>query len=279
MLLGVHCSVAGGIENACVQAQTLGIDTFQIFTKSQRQWKEKSFTVEEGLSFKAKMRETGIKVAFSHCSYLFNLASTNEELREKSLAGLAAELMRCEALGLQFAVLHPGANRLLTEPEAIRQIADALKLVLAQTSESKVKIALENTAGQGAAIGYKIAHLQEILSIVNSERMGICIDTCHAFAAGYDIRDGKGCDDLVDEIDSLVGLDKLLAFHINDSKGDLGSRIDRHHHIGLGKLGLTPFEYLLKNFPNIPKVLETDKENEMDEVNLQALRSLIKDTM
>jgi deoxyribonuclease-4 len=267
--------VAGGIENACVMAQTLGIDTFQIFTKSQRQWKEKAFTIEEGLSFKAKMKATGIKIAFSHCSYLFNLASTNEELRNKSILGLVAELHRCESLGLQFAVLHPGANRLLTETESIRQIAEGLKLVLEQTAGLKAKVALENTAGQGAAIGYKIAHLQEILSIVGSERMGVCIDTCHAFAAGYDIRDEAGFDSLIQEIDSLVGLEKLWAFHVNDSKGELGSRIDRHHHIGQGKMTLTPFQYLLKNFPHIPKVLETDKDNEMDEVNLQTLRSLI----
>jgi deoxyribonuclease IV len=274
MLLGKHCSISGGIENACEEALRLGMDTIQVFTKNQRQWREKEYLPEEGEKFKAKCKATGIKIAFSHTIYLINLAST-DEIRDQSILSLAGELMRCEVLGLPFTVLHPGNNKNLTDEEAIIRISEALKLVFQHTPQLKVKILLENTAGQGASIGRKFEQIRIIMDQVGSDRLGMCFDTCHAFASGYDIRTQTGMEETLGLIDETVGLDKLYAFHLNDSKGDFGSRIDRHEHIGLGKIGLEPFKVIMKNFPNLPKVLETHNENNMDMVNLEVLRSLV----
>lgn len=275
MLIGTHCSISGGVENAIIQAQELGIDTFQIFSKNQRQWREKEFSEAEGLNFQRKMKSAGVKIAFSHTTYLINLASADEIIRNKSILGLAAELLRCDALGLQYTVLHPGANKLIGEMGAIERIADALNAVMEYTQPLNAMVLLENTAGQGSSIGYKFEHHQEIMNRVDSKKIGVCFDTCHAFAAGYDIRRKEGLDALFDGIENLIGLDKIKAFHFNDSKGDLGSHLDRHAHIGEGKLGLEPFRYIIKRFPTIPKVLETSKENNMDIKNLNVLRGLI----
>ncbi|CAN5451203.1 deoxyribonuclease IV [soil metagenome] len=274
MLIGKHCSISGGIENACNEALRLGIDTIQVFTKNQRQWREKEYSIEEGENFKAKCKAVGLKIAFSHTIYLINLAST-DEIRNQSIMSLAGELLRCEVLGLPFTVLHPGNNKNLTEEEAIARISAALHLVLHHTSELKVKILLENTAGQGASIGRKFEQIKAIMDQVGSDRLGMCFDTCHAFAAGYDIRTPSGMEDTLSLIDEVVGIDHLHAFHLNDSKGEFGSRIDRHEHIGRGKIGLEPFRVIINNFPHLPKVLKTHNEDNMDEVNLEVLRSLI----
>jgi deoxyribonuclease IV len=274
MLLGVHCSVAGGVINAFAEAEKLGIDTFQIFTKNQRQWKEKMIEEAEGAQFRAQFKPNGIKSAFSHATYLINLGSTEENLRKNSIMTLAGELMRCDALGLDFTVLHPGAAGQLSEAEAIKQIADGLKIVLDHTPGCKAKILLENTAGQGTSIGHRFTQIQEIIKITESERLGLCLDTCHAFAAGFDIRTKTGCDELFDEIDKTVGLTKLHVIHLNDSKGKLGSRIDRHENIGKGELGTEPFRYIMNNFRHVPKVIETPKEDNWDEINLAVLREL-----
>lgn len=275
MLLGVHCSISGGVENACIEAERLGIDAIQIFTKNQRQWKDRIFSLEEGNCFKEKMKSSKVIQGFSHATYLINPASTDEGVHKNSLLALKSEMVRCHELGLTFSVLHPGANKGLSELESIKRIADSLKHVLDETKDIKVEIALENTAGQGASIGWKIEQLKQIKDIVQSERIGFCIDTCHAFAAGYDIRTQTGCDDFFALLEKNLGIDNILAFHFNDSKGDLGSRIDRHENIGKGKIGLEPFQYVLNKFQNIPKVLETPKENNMDEENLKLLRSLV----
>lgn len=275
MLIGTHCSISGGLENAIDQANVLGIDTFQIFTKNQRQWREKEFTEVEGNNFKKKLQKAGIKIAFSHATYLINLASADDEIREKSILGLAAELVRCEALGLKYTVLHPGANKYLSEIEAIERIADALNIVTQYTHSLQAMILLENTAGQGSSIGYKFEHHQEIMKRVDSDKIGVCFDTCHAFAAGYDIRTQSGVEELMAGIDTLIGLEKVRVFHFNDSKGALGSRLDRHEHIGQGKLGLEPFRQIIKNFPDVPKVLETSKEDDMDIKNLEVLREMV----
>jgi deoxyribonuclease IV len=273
-MLGVHCSISGGIENAVIKATELGIDTFQIFTKNQRQWRDKVISEKEGSAFKKAMKLAGIKTAFAHCTYLINLSSESEEIREKSVLSLASELLRCEALGLKFCVLHPGSSIGQTEKEAIGKIAKGLKMVLENSDHLKTMILLENTAGQGSSIGWKFEHLRDIMKIVQSERLGICIDTCHAFAAGYDIRTKKGFEEMISSIDKTVGLKYLKAFHLNDSKGDFGSRIDRHEHIGLGKIGLEPFRQIMKKFPDIPKVVETNHENNMHIKDLETLNGL-----
>ena len=262
--------------NALTEAKRLGIDTFQIFTKNQRFWQEKFVSEEEGLTFRNAFKANGIKQAFSHTIYLISLGSENEETIEKSLLSLVAELERCRVLGLTHTVLHPGSAGKLPIQQAIRLIGDRLKMVLKVTKGSPVKILLENTAGQGSSVGGKIEWIAELINYIKSPRIGLCIDTCHAFAAGYDIRTKKGIQNFLSLVDKQVGFDKLLCFHLNDSKGGLGSKIDRHEHIGEGLLGLEPFEYILKNFKQVPKVLETSTENNSDIKDLNLLRMLEK---
>jgi deoxyribonuclease-4 len=274
MLLGVHCSISGGYENAFAEAQRLGIDTFQIFTKNQRQWKERKVSEEEGNRFRVLMKEHSIKIAFSHGTYLINLSSPDENIVKNSILALAAEVIRCERLGLKFVVLHPGSSKEIGEENAIRKISDGLKMVLNHTSDMKTKILLENTAGQGSSIGWKFEHLREIMDITASSRIGMCLDTCHAFAAGNDIRTKSGFDDMIAKIDKLIGLKRLNVIHVNDSKTMLGSRVDRHEHIGKGQIGIDLFRHVMNFFPLTPKVLETNKENNMDIKNLEILRSL-----
>jgi len=274
MLLGAHVSIAGGYINALKEAKRLGIDTIQIFTKNQRTWQEKMVNEEEGTSFKRALKEYSVKQAFSHTIYLISLGSENEETIERSMLSLAMELERCKSLGLTHTVLHPGSGKGREMPDAIKIIGERLKMVLTATKGNPVKILLENTAGQGSSVGGKIEHIAALINYINSPRIGLCIDTCHAFASGYDIRTKKGIKDFMSLIDSQIGLDKLLCFHLNDSKGGLGSKIDRHAHIGEGLLGLIPFEYIMKNFRHIPKVLETSNEDNADLRNLALLRKL-----
>ncbi|HEY6979041.1 MAG TPA: deoxyribonuclease IV [Chitinophagaceae bacterium] len=275
MLLGVHCSVSGGLQNAFIEAERLGIDTFQIFTQNQRQWLNKKIDAALLAQFTKAWDHKKVKIIFSHCSYLLNLASLNEEIQHKSIDALIGEVKRCHQLGLSYCVLHPGSYKDQTPETAMKKIITALEHVLQQTDFSEVKILLENTAGQGSAIGYRFEHLNEIIDGIRSKRIGVCFDTCHAFSAGYDLRDDKSFRKTFDEFDKIVGLDNLHAIHINDTKTDLGSRVDRHDNIGIGKLGLECFRLVLKEFSHIPKVLETPKEDNWDEKNLATLRGLL----
>jgi deoxyribonuclease-4 len=275
MLLGVHCSVSGGLEHAFDEARTLGIDTFQVFTRNQRQWKAKPISEEEKKAFAGAWAENpGVKVIFSHASYLINLASADPELRNKSIAGFTEEVMRCHELGLACTVLHPGAAGESREEDAMNRIADSLKKIVEETKGAKVKILLENTAGQGSHVGYKFEHIRNIMDLTDSDRIGTCFDTCHAFAAGYNIANEEGFHKTWHDFDKIIGLNKLHAIHLNDSKGDLGSRIDRHEHIGRGKIGTLAFKLMMKKFTHIPKVIETDEADNMDEVNIKLLREL-----
>ncbi len=273
MLLGAHVSIAGGYVNALAEAKRLGINAIQIFTKNQRFWQEKEVSTEEAALFRKEMPLHGVKQAFSHSIYLISLGSANEEIVEKSLLSLAMELERCRALGLTHTVLHPGTAGAYTESQAIMRIGDNIKRVLAATKKNTVKILLENTAGQGSSVGGNIENIGALIDYINSPRMGMCMDTCHAFAAGYDLREKKHINNFFKLIDKRIGLDKLLCFHLNDSKGALGSKLDRHAHIGEGLLGLEIFRFIVKTFPHIPKVLETNKENDADIKNLTLLRS------
>jgi deoxyribonuclease-4 len=275
MLLGVHCSISGGYKNAFIEASKLGIDTFQIFTKNQRQWKEKTVSREEADEFRFLLKETNIKMTMSHATYLINLSSEDEMIAKNSVLALAAEVTRCGQLGINYTVFHPGTSKGIGEEKAIRKISEGLKWIIEFTKELDVKILLENTAGQGSNIGWKFEHLMEIIELTQSERVGICLDTCHAFAAGYDIRTKLGFEITIETIDKLIGIDKLYAIHLNDSKAELGSRIDRHDHIGQGRIGIEAFRFAIENFSHIPKVIETNKDGNMDEKNLKLLRSLI----
>jgi len=275
MLLGVHCSIRSGLHNAFHEAESLGIDTFQIFTKNQRQWKEKTIDAEEKSAFLNSHKTSNVNVVFSHASYLINLASNDATIWERSVRTFISEVQRCHDLGLEFAILHPGFAKELGEQKGIKKIIKALKTAHREANNSTVKILLENTAGQGSSIGYRFEHLKQIMDGVDSSRIGMCFDTCHAFAAGYDIRTKIGFEATMEELDNIVGLKNLHAIHMNDSKGELGSNLDRHEHIGKGKLGLEPFRQIMNRFKHIPKVIETPKKDYMDVVNLEILRGLI----
>lgn len=276
MLLGVHCSIQDGMHNAFYEATSLGIDTFQIFTKNQRQWEEKGLDAQKKSLFLEKRKNAPIKVMFSHASYLINLASNDDIIWERSVKALIGEVQRCDDLGLQFTVVHPGSAKNTSEQKGIKNIIKALKTILCATKKATGKILLENTAGQGSSIGYRFEHLRQIMDGVHSEKIGICFDTCHAFAAGYDIRTKKGFEEVMKKLHGIVGLNNLHVIHVNDSKGDLGSNLDRHEHIGKGKIGLEPFIHIMNVYQHIPKVIETPKEGNMDAMNLTILREFTK---
>lgn len=275
-VLGVHCSAAGGVINAFDEAEKLGINAFQLFTKNQRQWKEKIIGEEEGESFRERRKSQGVVSVFSHAMYLINLASKDPMLKERSHAALVGELRRCHALGLDFTVLHPGSAVDQSREEAIERIAEGLRFALDQTKGSGVKILLENMAGQGSTVGGQFRDLRAISDLVDSDRIGFCFDTCHAFAAGYDIRTESGIKDAFAEWDETIGMQHITCFHLNDSVGKLGSRLDRHTHIGHGEIGDEPFAYIMRNFPSVTKVIETPKVDDWDEKNLERLRSFVE---
>lgn len=274
-LLGVHCSVSGGLENSFNEAGALQTDVMQIFTRNQRQWKAKPIGADEKMIFRAAAAASELKVLFSHCSYLINLASENEDIRQKSVEALREEVVRCTELGLSYCVLHPGAAGSRDFNTAMDQIADGLLYVLKATEGSNVQILLENTAGQGTSVGGTFENLAYIYSKVNHPRIAFCFDTCHAFVAGYDLRTEEGCRTTFQHFEAILGLKNLKVFHLNDSKGDLGSHLDRHENIGKGKLGLEPFRYIMNRYKEIPKVIETPKEDDWDQINLGVLRGLV----
>jgi deoxyribonuclease IV len=277
MLLGAHVSISGGYLNALTEAQQAGMDAIQIFTKNQRFWKERTVGADEGETFRKAMPKHGVRQAFSHAIYLISFGSENEEIVEKSIQSLIGELERCRALGLTHTVLHPGVSGRFSTNEGILRIGDNIKKVLKATKGNPVKILLENTAGQGTSVGGRIEHIADLMDYLASPRIGLCIDTCHAFAAGYDIRPAGRMEEFIKLIDKRIGIKKLLCFHLNDSKGALGSRLDRHAHIGEGLLGLEPFRYIMKNFQRVPKVLELPKDNGSEQRNLALLRKLESD--
>lgn len=273
--LGVHCSVSGGLENAFTEAKSLQTDAMQIFTRNQRQWEAKPITEEERSTFLKASKSSEMGFLFSHCSYLINMAAENEEIRLRSVNALKQEVERCTQLGLHYCVLHPGAAGNQEMNTAIEKIAAGLREVLTATAGSKVMILIENTAGQGSSVGGPFDNLKQIYQATGSDRIGYCFDTCHAFAAGYDIRTESGCLETLESFDTILGLDKLKVFHLNDSKGELGKHLDRHEHIGKGKIGTPAFKVIMKQFTDKPKVLETPKEDDWDNINLQLLRSFV----
>ena len=282
-ILGAHMSIAGGYYKAAEAAAGFGMDTVQVFTKNNNQWRAKEITAVEAALFEKALREGKLCHPLSHASYLINLASPDELLWQKSLEGMAIELQRAEQLGIPYVVMHPGSFTTTSEEEGIARVALALNSLHALLPESKADVLLEITAGQGSNLGWKFEHLADIIALVQqSHRIGVCFDTCHAFAAGYDLRDAKGAKAMWRQFDKLLGLERLKAIHLNDSKRELGSRVDRHEHIGHGHIGLDAFRHLLtdKRFRQIPMYLETPKEElegeHWDAINLRTLRSLVK---
>ncbi len=281
-LFGSHLSIAGGYYKAAVKAAELGFDTVQIFTKNNNRWEGKELTDEDCKRFHEAVAEGGLVLPCSHDSYLINLASPKQELWNRSVDALAIELERAEALGLEGVVMHPGSFVDDTEQGGLKRIVRGIDEIHQRISGIHCKLWLETTAGQGTNLGHRFEHLAQILEDVKeADRLGVCVDTCHIFAAGYPLVSREDYNATFEEFDELIGLDKICSFHLNDSKKPLGSRVDRHEHIGEGELGLEPFRHLVNDprFDQLPMYLETKKEKrggiEMDSVNLSVLKSLI----
>lgn len=288
--LGAHMSIAGGLPRAVDRARASRCDALQIFTKSAGQWRARALPSEEIALFRRRVEESGIHPVVAHNSYLINLAAAAAGLREQSIAALGDEMDRAEALGLNGLVMHPGSYTTGTEAEGLRLIADALAVLLRARPGARTMILLEHTAGQGTNLGHRFEHLASIIERLDgSPRVGVCLDTCHLLTAGFDLCSETGYEDTFREFDRVVGLDRIKAFHLNDSKRPCGSRVDRHEHIGKGCLGLEPFRRLLndRRFANLPMLLETPKletpasrrrsdVDPWDARNLRTLRKLIR---
>jgi deoxyribonuclease-4 len=280
LLAGAHMSIAGGIYKALERGKRVGCRTIQIFLKNSNQWKAKAFEEQDRLLFQKIQKQSGIRPVVAHDSYLINLASPDPQLYRKSLNAFVEEMKRANFLGVPYLVLHPGAHKGAGTQVGINRVAKALRRAL-DLVEPPVMVLLENTAGQGTSLGSRFEQLAAILEqIRNPDRVGVCLDTCHAFAAGYDIRTEDGYEETIGELDRLIGAKKILAFHVNDSKKDLGSRVDRHFHIGKGFIGLDTFRFLVNDhrFVSVPKILETPKGvgDRQDMRNLATLRSLLR---
>jgi deoxyribonuclease-4 len=276
-------SIAGGCDRAVWAAHAIRFDTVQLFTKNNTQWKAGPLTPEHAQAFRSALQQTGIRDPVAHTSYLINLASPQAGLWEKSIAALTDEVARCHYLGIADLVLHPGAHMGEGEVKGLARVARALDEVHRRTEGLNVRIDLETTAGQGTSLGYRFEHLRRILNgVAHPERLGVCVDTCHIFAAGYSLGTQEEYDEVIDRLDRLVGLDRLRAWHLNDSLRDCGSRVDRHAAIGAGCMGLEPFRFLVNDsrFQHLPMILETPKGTEdgedLDVRNLRALRQLVR---
>ena len=288
MRIGAHMSVAGGVSNAIARAQLHGCEALQIFAKNANQWLGKPLADEEIRRFRELAESSGITPIVSHASYLINLATADPALRAQSITAFVDELDRADALGLRGVVIHPGTCTSGTEDEALRRIADAIATAFASRPDGHAMVLLEHTAGQGRTVGHRFEHLAAIIQHLHgSPRVGVCLDTCHLVASGYDISSAHGYEETFDAFDRIVGLPRLVAFHGNDSKRPCGSRVDRHEHIGEGCLGLEPFRRILHDarFAGLPILIETEKLpakgrpdtialDALDVKNLETLRQL-----
>jgi len=280
MLLGAHVSIAGGLKNACLSAKNTGSNAIQIFTKSQLQWQAKELDFAEASSFKECIAGQKLTVA-AHLSYLVNLGSTDEIIKEKSINAVISEIKRCGMLGIKYLIFHPGSNKNLSGEETVKQIALNLNIIMQQAAEFKnVVLVIETTAGQGNQTGYKLEHIARIFELAaDAERLGVCIDTCHIFAAGYDIRTLAGYNEFMENFDKIIGIKKLCAVHLNDSMKSLGSKVDRHAMIGRGSIGINTFRFIVNDerLRNIPLIIETpggDKEHKIELDILKSLRNI-----
>ena len=288
MRLGAHMSVAGGKYMALEKGKELGCETIQVFIRSVRSWSAKPLVqsdIDDFLKKKEELKEE-IWPIISHNSYLINLASIDKEKLEKSYSAMLDELIKVDQLGIEYENMHPGVIPIsdkneISKKEALIQMANQLNKLIEETKGSKIIVLLETTAGQGKGLGNKFHHLATIIDkIRDKDRIGVCFDTAHSFAAGYDFTTKKKYDEMWNEFDDIIGLNYLFAFHLNDTEKDLGSRVDRHTHIGQGKIGKEPFGFLLNDdkFRDHPGIIETPKGKDMKEdvMNLEVLRSLIK---
>ena len=285
-LLGAHFSIAKGLDNALYEAKSYGCNGLQIFTKNANTWKERVVTQKEIERFKYAKSDTKISQIASHTSYLINLATPEKEKHKMSCNALAQELIRSSSLHIPYVVLHPGSHMGTGEKEGIKRIAGSINEIFTEIYKKNLKIntrlLLETTAGQGSSVGHTFEQLASIVSKVEKKiNPGICLDTCHIFASGYDIRTIDFYRKTMNVFDSFIGLDRLLLIHLNDSKKEFGSRVDRHEQIGRGYIGLEPFRYIMNDnkLLDIPKIIETPKgktDQDLDEINLNMLREMVR---
>ncbi len=263
LLLGAHLSIAGGVSQAFARAEELGCSAMQIFTKNASQWRSKPLPDTEIKAFAAAWQSSQVVSVTAHDSYLINLAAAEGDKRNRSLAAFIDEMERCAVLGIPDLVMHPGAHLGDGEDTGLQRIAEALRFIFSEAPPS-VRVLLENTAGQGSYLGYRFEHLAEIMEQVPEGRFGVCFDTCHALAAGYDLTSAEGYEATMEEFDRLIGTKHIAAFHLNDSMKERGSRVDRHAQIGQGTVALEAFAALMtdERFTNVPKLLETAPGND-----------------
>jgi deoxyribonuclease IV len=279
--LGVHVSISGSVELAFARGEEVGCTAIQIFTKNASQWRAKPISAESAAAFRANRAVSSIGPVAAHDSYLINLAAPDDEKWEKSKAAFRDELERCALLGVEALVMHPGAHLGAGEEAGLQRIAAAFREIFTEAPMG-VRVLLETTAGMGSHLGWRFEQLVRIIELVPEHEFGICLDTCHVFAAGYDLSTETGYGAMMEEFDRIIGGDKIRLFHVNDSKKPCGSRVDRHEHVGQGCIGETGFACLLRDarFAAVPKILETPpgEKNEFDLRNLALLRRLAGET-
>ncbi|MCX8012123.1 MAG: deoxyribonuclease IV [Desulfobacterota bacterium] len=278
MRLGFHISISGGLSRVVSRAVNLGCETIQFFSRNPRRWQESLITPEEIKKFKKNLHTTTIAPIFLHTPYLLNLASFDKNLHFRSLNLLCDELKQAQKIGARFVIIHFGYRLQVEEKKAIKQVAKTINTSLKKVKNS-VQILIENTAGQGTEIGYKICQFRELLNqIENQERLGICFDTAHGFAAGYNLANPSGLEQMLEEFDHLIGLKNLKLLHLNDSRFPLGSKKDRHWHIGQGEIGYTGFANIVNHpfLSHLPGILETPRKNDWDDLsNIKIIRQLM----
>lgn len=276
-LLGAHVSIAGGLPHAVENGLRLGCEAVQIFSKNQRQWRVPLLEDEEAEAFRSAFAASPLEAVTIHDSYLINLADPQKEGLGRAREGFVVEMERAQRLGVPYLVFHPGAHKGKGEAFGLRRIAESLDWCLDRAEAPDVLLLLENTAGQGSTVGYRLEHLQAIRQGTSDpDRLGVCLDTCHLFASGYDLRDEASYQGVMEEVDDVLGLAQVQAFHLNDSKKELDCRVDRHEHIGRGAIGKEGFRLLVNDprFTRVPMVLETPGEEEEYRRNLEVLRAL-----
>jgi deoxyribonuclease IV len=279
LLIGAHMSIRGGLSMAIERARSIRCTAMQIFVKNNMQWFARPLTGQETRAFLNHVQRAELLSVFAHANYLINLAAVNPQFHTNSIRALVEELVRADQLELPFLVLHPGAHLGAGEEAGLTKVAASIDEVFRKIPKVKTKIALEVTAGQGSCMGHRLEHLAHIIAnVCEPERLCVCLDTAHLFAAGYEIGSESGVRKTFREFDSMIGRNRLVAIHVNDSKTGQGSRVDRHEHIGKGRIGLDAFRFLMRSprFRKVPKVLETPKGKDLaeDVMNLQTLRSL-----
>jgi len=280
-LLGAHTSIAGGVSTSVERAEKVNFTAMQIFSKNNNRWLAKPLSDNEIKLFRERLTQSNIKFTAVHDSYLINLCAKNKELLKKSRNAFVDEINRCEQLGIEYLNFHPGAHKGIGEEDGLKLIAESINITHEKTTGYKVQSMLETTAGQGTNLGYTFEQLRKIIDMVDvKERMCVCIDTAHIFSAGYDLRSSKEYEKTMKEFDDIIGMNLLKCFHINDSKKELGSKVDRHEHIGKGFIGKEGFRNIMndKKIAHVPKILETPKGKDMKEdiMNLKLLKSLMK---